>query len=81
MANRASLMYGFQSIAELLNQPSMTVDLFKAIAEQITVRSDVYTIRCYATADVTGARVQTECVVDRSETPCAILYWYQGANY
>jgi type II secretory pathway component PulK len=81
IANRASLMYGFQSIADLLNQPSMTVDLFKAIAEQITVRSDVYTIRCYATADVTGAQMQTECVVDRSETPCAILYRYQGANY
>jgi excinuclease UvrABC nuclease subunit len=81
MANRASQMYGFQSIAELLNQASMTVDKFKALAEQITVRSDVYTIRCYATAEVTGAQMQTECVVDRSATPCAILYWYQGANY
>jgi type II secretory pathway component PulK len=81
IANRATLMYGFQSIAELLNQQSMTVDKFKAIAEQITVRSDVFTIRCYATADTSGAQMQTECVVDRSGTPCAILYWYQGANY
>jgi type II secretory pathway component PulK len=81
MANRASLLYGFESIAELLNQESMTTAKFKAIAEQITVRSDVFTIRCYATADVSGARMQTECVVDRSETPCAVLYWCQGANY
>jgi DNA uptake protein ComE-like DNA-binding protein len=81
MANRSSQMYGFQSIADLLNQQSMTIERFKAIAEQITIRSDVFTIRCYATADTSGARMQTECVVDRSETPCAILYWYQGANY
>jgi len=81
MANRSSLLYGFQSIAELLEQPSMTVDRFKAIAEQITVRSDVFTVRCFATAEASGARVQTEYVVDRSETPCAILYEYQGANY
>ncbi|MCU0917547.1 MAG: type II secretion system protein GspK [Planctomycetes bacterium] len=81
MANRSSLASGFTSIADLLNQESMTVARFKAIAEQITVRSDIFTIRCAATADVSGARVQTECVVDRGETPCAVLYWYQGANY
>ena len=81
MANRSSLMYGFQSIAELLDQQGMTLARFKAIAEQVTVRSDVFTIRCYATADTSGARVQTDCVVDRSESPCVILYWYQGANY
>jgi type II secretory pathway component PulK len=81
MANRSSLLYGFQSIAELLDQQSMTLEKFKAIAEQITIRSDVFTIRCFATAQTSGARMQTECVVDRSETPGAILYWYQGANY
>jgi type II secretory pathway component PulK len=81
MANRSSLMYGFQSIAELLDQQGVTLEKFKAIAEQITVRSDVYTIRCFATAQTSGARTQTECVVDRGETPGAILYGYQGANY
>jgi type II secretory pathway component PulK len=81
LANRSSLLYGFGSIAELLNQQSMTVDKFKAIAEQITVRSDVFTIRCFATAQTSGARMQTESVVDRGETPCAVLYAYQGANY
>jgi type II secretory pathway component PulK len=81
IANRSSLMYGFQSIAELMDQQGMTIDRFKAFAEQITLRSDVFTIRSYATADAGGARMQTECVVDRSETPCAILYWYQGANF
>ncbi len=81
LANRASLMEGFQSIGELLDQQSMSVERFKAIAELITIRSDVFTIRSLATAQTSGARVQTEYVVDRSESPCAILYGYQGANY
>ncbi len=81
MANRSSLMSGFQSIAELLDQQSMTLEKFKALAEQITIRSDVFTIRCFAMAQTSGARTQTECVVDRGETPCVILYRYQGANY
>jgi type II secretory pathway component PulK len=81
IANRVSLLYGFQSIAELLNQQSMSLEKFKRIADQITVRSDVFTIRCTATADVSGAGLQTECVVDRSVSPCSILYWYQGASY
>jgi type II secretory pathway component PulK len=81
IANRSGLLSGFASIAELLNQQGMTVDRFKAIAELVTVRSDVFTIRCFATAQTSGARLQTECVVDRGESPCAILYSYQGANY
>jgi type II secretory pathway component PulK len=81
MADRSSLLYGFESIVDLMNQSSVTVERFKAIAELITVRSDVFTIRCLATAQISGARMQTECVVDRTETPGAVLYWYQGANY
>jgi type II secretory pathway component PulK len=81
IADRAGRLYGFESIADLLNEQAMSLEKFKQIAEQITVRSDVYTIQCLATADISGARLQTECVVDRSATPCTILYWYQGANY
>ncbi len=79
IADRAARLYGFESSADLLN--AMSLDKFKQISEQITVRSDVYTIQCLATADISGAGLQTECVVDRSATPCTILYWYQGANY
>jgi len=81
ITERASLVGGFQSTAELMNVKSVDTTKFKEIADQITVRSNVYTIRCYATADLSGARLMSECVVDRSETPCKILYWYQGANY
>lgn len=81
LSERSTLLYGFGTIAELLSVPSMSLDKFKSIANQITVRSDVFTIRCVATADVSNAKVQTECVVDRGVSPCTILYWYQGANY
>jgi type II secretory pathway component PulK len=81
VAERAGLTYGFESIGELLNVTSVGTEQFKEVADQITVRSNVYTIRCFATADLSGARQQSECVVDRTPTPCKILYWYQGANY
>ena len=81
IADRSSLLYGFQSVGDLMDLASMTTAKFKTIVDQITVRSDVFTIQCFATADVSGASLQTECVVDRSETPCTILYWYQGTNY
>lgn len=81
IAERAGLLYGFESIGAVMNVASVGVDKFKRIADLITVRSDVFTIHCFATADVSGARLQTECVVDRAETPCKVLYWYQGANY
>jgi len=81
ITERASLVAGFESTAEIMNVQSVDIGKFKEIADQITVRSDVYTIRCFATADLSGARLLSECVVDRSETPCKILYSYQGANY
>jgi general secretion pathway protein K len=81
IAERSGLLYGFQSIADLVNVQSVGLAAFRRVADQITVRSDVFTVRCVATADISGAQLQTECVVDRSQTPCRILYWYQGANY
>lgn len=81
IAERASLLYGFTSIADLVSIQSVGLERFKQVADQITIRSDVFTVRCYARAAVTGVTLQTECVVDRSQPPCKILYWYQGASY
>jgi type II secretory pathway component PulK len=81
VSQRSTLLYGFQSIADLASVQSVGIDLFKRVADQITVRSDVFTIHCYAKAAISGATLQTECIVDRSEPPCKILYWYQGASY
>jgi len=80
---REGLLYGMESIGELMDMPSMTTDMFKNIAGSITTRSDVYTIRSVATIDRNmnrGATLETEAVVDRSSSPCKILYWYQGAS-
>ena len=83
IAYREILLYGMESIGELLDVPSMTVNTFKNIAGLITTRSDVYSIRCVATADrngPSGAKLETEAVVDRVSSPCKILFWYQGAT-
>jgi len=83
IAYRESLMYGMESIAELMQLGSISVDTFKNIANFITTRSDVFTIHCVATADrneTEGLTLPTEAVVDRSSSPCEILYWYQGAG-
>ncbi len=80
---RETLLYGIESIGELLDVPSMRINTFKNIAGSITTRSDVYSIRCVATADrngMNGAKLETEAVVDRISSPCKILYWYQGAS-
>lgn len=83
VAYREGLLYGMESIAEIMEMEIMSIDTFKKIADSITTRSDVYTIRCFATAERArgdGLTLQTEAVVDRIETPYEILYWYQGAS-
>ena len=85
---REEQLYGMESIAEILQFGGMSVNTFKEIADSVTVRSDVYTILCFATAERAsssglandGLTIRTEVVVDRSSTPYEILYWYQGAN-
>ncbi len=71
---------GFESIADLLSVPEMTVPVFKQIAPWITVRSNVFTIRSTATADRTGIRHSVEAVVMRGETTPVILYWKESGQ-
>jgi len=83
IAYREGLLYGMESIGELMQVPSMTTNIFKNISGLICTRSDVFTIRCVVTANrgsVSGAMLETEAVVDRSTSPCKIPYWYQGAS-
>jgi DNA uptake protein ComE-like DNA-binding protein len=83
VAYREGLIDGMQSIADLTKEGLVNMNTFKRIANNITTRSNVFTIRCFATADrggVSGTTVQTEVVVDRSESPYTTLYWYQGAS-
>ena len=73
-----------ESIGDLLNVSGMTRDLFKQIVDQVTVRSNVFTVYSRARATqtaVSGATVVTEAVVDRAASPDQVIYWYQGADY
>jgi len=82
VAYREAQMYGMESIAEVMQVSSMDIDTFKKIANDLTIRSDVYTIRSFATAERArgdGLIILTEAVVDRSNTPYETYYWYQGA--
>lgn len=84
IAFREQQIYGMESIADVLQDGGMSVSDFKKIADLITVRSDVYTIRSTASGarpnGAAGYTVRTEAVVDRSSTPYEVLYWYQGAQ-
>ncbi|MHC4558090.1 MAG: type II secretion system minor pseudopilin [Planctomycetota bacterium] len=83
IAYRETLDYGIESTTELTQISSINNNTFANIENYITVRSDVFTIYCLATADrggTGGLRLQTEAVVDRSSSPCEILYWYQGVS-
>jgi type II secretory pathway component PulK len=80
---RESLTEGIQETSELTSAGVLDQSTFEQIQDYITTRSDIFTIRCIATADrngPNGATLVTEAVVDRSQTPCEVLFWYQGAN-
>jgi len=80
---RESLTEGIQNASELVDQGVLGQTTFGQIEDYITTRSDIFSIRCVATADrdgPNGAALVTEAVVNRSETPCKVLYWFQGAN-
>jgi DNA uptake protein ComE-like DNA-binding protein len=80
---RNTLAEGIEDISELTEQGVLSNNIFEQLEEYITTSSDIFMIRCIATADRNGAggmTLQTEAVVDRSSKPCKILYWYQGAN-
>ena len=83
IAYRESMPYGIEDPQELEQVQGMNSGLFQDFSESITVVSDVFMIRCWATANRgagNGITVITEAVVDRRESPYELLYWYQGAG-
>ena len=77
---RDSLADGMKSIADVMNVKSVTVDIFKKIAGQITTRSDIYSIHNFAFADDWRRDrdgLETETVVDRNIKPAGTLYRHQ----
>jgi len=67
----------FDSVGGLLIDEVLSEKQFKAMAEKVTVRSNVFEIR---STGVTrwGIRQEIVAVVDRGTNPMSILYWYQS---
>jgi len=80
---RETLTEGIQNISELSEAGAVDSTTLGQIQNYLTTKSNIFTIRCTATADRNGpygTALQTEAVVNRSSTPCKILFWYQEGN-
>lgn len=75
---RQSLPQGFTSIAELLAIPEFTVTHFKQLAPLITVRSNVFTVRCTGCTLETKLQHSIEAVIDRGRSAPAVIYWKES---
>jgi type II secretory pathway component PulK len=83
IAYRETLENGIEDVSKLVQDNVLSSSVFSEIEDYITTKSNIFTIRCFATADrngADGATLQTEAVVDRSGTPYTMLFWYQGTN-
>ena len=81
---RQGLLGGMEGIGELLDIDGLSRNQFKKMVDWVTVRSNVFTVYSRARAvqtTISGATIVTEAVLDRTESPCQIAYWYQGASY
>ena len=81
---RQGLLGGMEGVGALLDIEGVSREQFKKMVDWITVRSNVFTVysraRSVQTA-ISGATMVTEAVLDRTESPCKIAYWYQGASF
>jgi type II secretory pathway component PulK len=67
----------FLSVGELLTSRALDEKVFKAVAERVTVRSNVFEVRSVGKTS-RGIRKEIRAVVDRGADPMAVLYWYQS---
>ena len=67
----------FSSVGELFTDKVITEKQFRALAERLTVRGNVFEIRSLAVTS-TGIRHEIKAIVDRNTSPVSILYWYQS---
>lgn len=74
-------LYGFSSIADLSSVESLTKNNVRKLIDCITTRSNVYTIRSFASAHTTSARRHVEVIVNREKSPVEIIYWNTGARF
>lgn len=78
--HRQNMSESMQTIGSLLDIRSLGVSGFKKIAEHLTTRTGVFTIKSSAVADTTGSQGAAEVVIDRNGQSPRILYQYRGAG-
>jgi len=74
IATREGMANGFESLGAVVQTGTMTAAQFQKYANNMTVRSNVFTIKCTATSTRTGAKYVTETVVDRAQSGTPIIY-------
>ena len=78
--HRENLSESMVAIGSLLDVRSLGVKGFKEIANQLTTRSSIFTIKSSAIADTTGTRGIAEVVLDRRGQSPKMLYRYKGTG-
>jgi len=76
IAARSGLGVGFDSPGAIAQSGAMSVAQFRRYANNMTVRSSVFTIKCTVTSQRTGAVYEAEAVVDRGQDGSPIVYWH-----
>jgi hypothetical protein len=73
VARRKSKPEGIVSLADLTGMSGVNPQVLSQIATQFDVTSSVYTVTSRGRAASTGAEVEIEVVIDKSELPAKIL--------
>jgi type II secretory pathway component PulK len=76
IAARGGLGAGFESPGAIIQSGAMSLAQFRQFVNNMAVRSNVFTIKCTVTSQRTGAKYESEAVVDRGQEGSPILYWH-----
>jgi general secretion pathway protein K len=81
IAYRQSQPYGIEDFEQLAEISSLTKTILKKTLGLISLRSETFTIKSFATANLTDSTLYTEAVVNRTKSPVQIIYFCQGAKF
>jgi hypothetical protein len=73
IARRRSKPEGITSLADLSDMSGINPTVLTQLASQFDVTSSVYTVTSRGRAATTGAEVEIEAVVDKSQLPAKII--------
>jgi len=71
----------YASLGELMEVEGMTKERLAKLAETLSVRSSVFSIRSEGISKVSGLRTYIEAVLRRQSGQTQILYWLEGVGH